>query len=176
MLYFVEYIFSILLLLVGLYDWGVCEDVTWGLAGIGSSCSPPVCCPGWCWGTGGQTRAARLCSVSWGIQPPEEYKHKNKTGIFKKQVHFLPRSQTSFSQCCCIRISGVFYLCWCVDRQSSAQRDKHLPFSKVLKFFFLSEYWVFATSFVDKGNNSVVWTNADTTYLAKHPRHRHVDL
>lgn len=92
----------------------VTKDVTWGLGGIGSSCPPPVCCPVWCWGNGGQTRAAGLCSESWGTHPPEG-KTKTKQGhsgsYWGSKSTFLPSFNTHFLQHQYTSTSCTFSLC-----------------------------------------------------------------
>lgn len=50
----------------------VVAEVTWGLVGTSCSCLLPICCPECYKGNEGQTRAARLCSESWGTQHPTE--------------------------------------------------------------------------------------------------------
>lgn len=50
----------------------VVAPVTWGLVGTSCSCPPPICCPECYKGNEGQTRAARLCSESWGTPHPTE--------------------------------------------------------------------------------------------------------
>lgn len=75
-------------------------NVTWGLGGIWSSCPPPACCPVCCWGNGGRTTAAGLCSESWGILPPAGWRDGKKQAdkfrklvgmqLNEKTVHFPP--------------------------------------------------------------------------------------
>lgn len=51
---------------------------TWGLVGTWCSCPPPICSKVWCEGNGGQIKAARLCSESWGTQHPTESVEKGQ--------------------------------------------------------------------------------------------------